>query len=362
MRISIIGTGPSGSAAAHDLANHGHDVTLFEENPEAGIPCHCTGIVTNVLWEHIPKNKELILNQLKSVRIHAPPNVQIDVPLAEFVLDRARLDKYLAERAQDAGAQIKYEHRFTGLKNNSLQFSRSDSFSPKPDILIGADGPRSAVAHATRIFGERKFYFGVQATATGDFTPDRFEVWFGNVCPGFFAWLVPESDSVARIGIAALQSPQRYFQPFIKKRIKKILNYQGGPIPWFNNSLKQFTVHNNLPTCLVGDAGGLVKATTGGGIITGIMSGQLCAKAIMQNKSYHELLLPLKRELRLHDFMRTTLNKFSDADYELLLKLMDTPKVKDILFNHPREFPSKFMLKLLLAQPGFLKFANKLFL
>jgi len=120
-------------------------------------------------------------------------------------------------------------------------------------------------------------------------------------------------------------------------------------------------VHNGLPTYLVGDAAGLVKATTGGGIITGIMSGQLCAQAIMQNKSYPELLLPLKRELRLHDFMRAILNKFSDKDYELLLTLMNTPKVKDILFNHPREFPSKFMLKLLLAQPGFLRFAHKLF-
>ncbi|MDO8661227.1 MAG: NAD(P)/FAD-dependent oxidoreductase, partial [Candidatus Woesearchaeota archaeon] len=311
MRISIIGGGPSGSVTAHDLAKEGHEVTLFEENAEVGIPCHCTGIVTNVLWEHIPKNKDLILNQLKSVRIHASTGVHIDVPLSEFVLDRTGLDKYLAERAQDAGVLIKSEHRFIGLKNNTPIFNRPDSSIKKPDILIGADGPRSAVANSTGIFGERKFYFGVQATATGDFIPDRFEVWFGNVCPGFFAWLVPESDSVARIGIAALQSPQKYFQPFIKNRVKKILSHQGGPIPWFNNSLKQFIVHNTLPTYLVGDAGGLVKATTGGGIITGIMSGQLCARAINQNKNYLELLLPLKRELRLHGFMRTTLNKFS---------------------------------------------------
>ncbi len=359
MRISIIGGGPSGSSAAHDLARKGHEVHLFEENSEIGIPCHCTGIVTKVLWEHIPKKKELILNELKSVRIHGPSTFT-DVPLSEFVLDRAGLDKYLAQRASDAGVSIHYNQRFTGVQNRQLMFSSSDTQSPKQaDVLIGADGPRSAVAKATNIFGERRFYLGVQATASGNFVPDRFEVWFGTVCPGFFAWLVPESESVARIGIAALESPQKYFQPFIKKHAKKIISYQGGPIPWFNKSSKQFTMHNGLPTYLVGDAGGLVKATTGGGIITGIMSGQLCAQAIEQQTSYEKLLAPLKRELWLHDFMRSMLNKFSDADYDHLIELMSTPKVKNILFNHPREFPSRFLCKLLLAQPRFMKFLPK---
>lgn len=35
-RVAIIGSGPSGLAAAHDLAIHGHGVTIYESLPEAG--------------------------------------------------------------------------------------------------------------------------------------------------------------------------------------------------------------------------------------------------------------------------------------------------------------------------------------
>ena len=35
-RIAVVGAGPAGLAAAHRLARHGHDVTIFEARPKAG--------------------------------------------------------------------------------------------------------------------------------------------------------------------------------------------------------------------------------------------------------------------------------------------------------------------------------------
>lgn len=35
-RVAVVGSGPAGLAAAQELARHGHDVTVFERDPEAG--------------------------------------------------------------------------------------------------------------------------------------------------------------------------------------------------------------------------------------------------------------------------------------------------------------------------------------
>ncbi len=55
------------------------------------------------------------------------------------------------------------------------------------------------------------------------------------------------------------------------------------------------------------------------------------------------------------------LDKFSDADYERLVGWMSSPRVKRILFNYPREYPSRFVWKLALAQPKLLAFAKYAF-
>ena len=364
MNISVIGGGPSGTSVARELALKGHDVHLFEDNPEIGLPCHCTGIVTKVLWDLIPKNKDIILNELHGVRVHAPNQTTTTIPLAEFVLDRAGLDKHLANRAIDAGVAVHYEHRFLDVKKNLLSIKYKEKTKEvATDVLIGADGPRSAVAKATNLFGDRNFYIGMQATVRGEFDPDVFDVWFGTVCPDFFAWLVPESATVARIGIAARQKPQQYFEPFVKKYATKILSYQGGPIPLFSRALRQFgsislANDNSLPVYLVGDAGGLVKGTTGGGIITGMMSGKLCSQAILEEKNYETMLRPLKKELWIHERLRKLLNNFTDAEYDKLVQLLSKEKIQQILSEHPREFPSKFVWKLLFAEPRLAQFVR----
>ena len=362
MRIAVVGGGPSGSFAAQQLAKQGHDVQMFEENPEIGIPCHCTGLVTKVLWDLIPKKKELIVNELNRVRVHAPDGTVAEIPLQEFVLDRAGLDKHLANKAADAGVRINYKHRFLDIQNQQMIVQHQKVKKKlKADILIGADGPRSQVAKATGLFGTRQYYIGMQATAVGEFEPDTFDVWFGGICPGFFAWLVPESSAIARIGIAAREHPHKYFEPFVRTHAKKILSYQGGPIPLYNPGLRQQSLQSQPRTYLVGDAGGLCKATTGGGIITGMLSGKTCAQAIVQEKNYETLLRPLKKELWIHQKLRNTLNKFSDVDYNKLVTLMKKEQVQEILATHPREYPSQFMLKLLIAQPRFAGFIKYVF-
>ena len=214
----------------------------------------------------------------------------------------------------------------------------------------------------------RKNYIGMQATVTaakGDvnkdaFAKDIFTTWFGKQAPGFFAWSVPESKSISRIGLATMTHTRAHFEALLKKfgtAPQSAHALQAGPIPLYSPYTTASDPQERV--WLVGDAAGLVKATTGGGIISGMRSASLAARAILQNENYEALLGPLRRELFIHLVIRRALNRFKEQDYEDLVAMMKNPKVQTILREHTREYPSRFMLKLVRAEPRLLTFVPK---
>ncbi|MEM4282376.1 MAG: NAD(P)/FAD-dependent oxidoreductase [Candidatus Woesearchaeota archaeon] len=349
MRIAVIGAGPSGATVARLLAKTGHEVTIYEEHRTVGKPVHCTGLVTRLLWEHVPKIKEFILNEIKECLLVGPRTKTL-IPLQEWVLDRAAFDSWLVERALDAGAQVKLGHHFLGKKDGQLVFVNGNKRVVEPfDIVVGADGPLSKVARVFGLEGQKHFYFGAQAVVEGEFEPKRFSAYFGSVASDFFCWVVPLNENSAKIGLASKQQLHKRFNNFLRQqKPKRITHIEGGLIPFYH---KRKVCEPSKGVFLVGDAAGLTKATTGGGIITGIISAEAAAKAINEQKNYERLLSPLRFQLWLHARIRALLNRFSDRDYDSLLNYVSHIAVKEVLSKYPREFPAKLLLKVLLREP-----------
>ena len=358
MNVVIVGAGPSGNTVAQKLAKAGHSVDVFEEHPQVGRPIQCTGIVTKALFEFAPKDDSYVTNELEGVRIIAPSGKTLEIPLHEWVICREKFDSFLAGRAQEEGAAYHVRHKFTGVKGNSAIFQSENQVIEKEfDILIGADGPFSAVGRASGLLKDRQYYIGSQATITGKFDPQWFLTFFGACAPGFFAWAVPEGSDRARVGVATKKKVHDYFELLRQKFNGEIVERQAGPIPIYNGA-KNVQKGNIY---LAGDAAGVCKNTTGGGIITGMWSAQILADSILRKKDYSKALNPLRRELWIHEKLRNMLDRFSDEDYENLVDWMSKAKVKQLLEAHPREYPSRFISKLLLAQPKFLAFAKYAF-
>lgn len=357
MRISIVGAGPSGSYAGYLLAKQGHDVTIYEDHAEIGKPVACTGIVTKALFNIIDYDKSYIINELKAVDVIGPNNEHTRIPLHEYVICRIKFDNFVADKARDAGAKIELGHRYIGREGNKLLFRvNGQTIARDTDILIGADGPLSKVAQSTGIGNKHPFWVGMQATIKAAFDPKVFTTWFGDIAPGFFAWSVPENSQLARVGLAVTNDKNcgQCFQRLMRMVGGTIVDRQGAPIPIYNHH----SVIEKGNTFLVGDAAGLVKDTTGGGIITGMLSSKILAESIKHGTSYSKNVRKLRKELWIHSKLRRMLNKFTDSDYTRLLSLMNNPRVQRILYTHPREYPSRFMLKLLLAEPRFAYFAK----
>lgn len=358
--ITIIGAGPVGCYTGYLLAKAGEDVQIFEEHERIGVPVQCTGITTTALAEVIELRKDFILNKLKGVRVFSKKGYA-EIKSEEIVLDRERFDRYLAEKAMDEGVEIFLNHRFINKKSDLIEIKNKENNKTKnirTDKLIGADGPLSAVARASKMYGKRDFYLGMQARVKierGNF----YEVFFGSACPNFFAWIVPENDSVARVGLATKSYTKFYFSNFLNRmKTNKIMDKQAGLIPIFNpkNKIEKSNVY------LVGDAAGQVKATTGGGIVPGLASAKILVDCVLNKKSYEkEFKKGVGRELSLNLKLRRVLNRFNDRDYDYLIDLINKKKVKDILNKYNRDYPSKLLFKLLINEPRFLYFIKRMF-
>jgi geranylgeranyl reductase family protein len=358
--IIIVGAGPVGCFLGSILAKAGKEVSIFEEHDSIGKPVHCTGIVTGELGKIIELKNEFIVNKLDKVNVYSK-NSKIELPADDIVLDRAKFDRHLARMARKNGAKIYLNHKFIGIKGQCAVFANKANkiVKFKADKIIGADGPLSEVAKSNNMFGKRKFYVGMQARIKGKYDPNCYETYFGSICHGFLAWVVPESEEVARIGVASKKKTREIFRRFLdakKVKEKNIIDYQAGPIPIYSKNIE--VQRGNV--FLVGDAAGHVKATTGGGIVYGFKAAVKLADCILNGKDYKKELKGLNRKLGIHLRIRKMLDKFSDKDYNKLIELLKNKRIASVLKRHNRDNPKMLVLKALIAEPRLLLYITKI--
>ncbi len=379
--ITIIGAGPAGSYLGCLLAKQGQKVTILEEHDRVGSPVQCTGIVTHSIENFFKLKKEVIAKKLDKVVVISK-NKKITVSVDEIVMWRNKFDQFVADMAQDAGAEILLSHQFAGFENSNTIIVKDKKNNKtkkiKTDIIVGADGPYSSVAKAAGMNSNSKptkignfrgtknpkdflvNYIGMQAKVKLKMDTKSFETYFGSDFPDFFGWCVPESEDVARLGIGCFENTQEHFYNFLEKRTgkKEILCWESGLIPLYNP--KKIIQKGNV--YLIGDAAAQVKATTGGGIIPSLKAAQTLCESIINKKDYNkEFKKKSGRELLLHLKIRNVLNKFSDADYDNLVGLMSQEKVRKVLKRYDRDTPIPLVANLLLKEPRFLLFSRMIF-
>lgn len=360
--INIIGAGPIGNYIAYLLSKKDYDVKVFEEHSKIGLPVQCTGIVTSAIKELIKLKKEFVLNKIDKIAVIAPNNtIEFDLKEKEFILDRKRFDEYLYDKAINSGAKFFLKHKFLDYKKEHIlvkDLKNKKIRKIKTNILIGADGPLSSVAKSSNLFYNRRFLVGIQARVKIKNNPSIYKTFFGKNFPGFFGWFVPESEKIVRVGLATKKNTKHYFEKFIRQFNGKIVEKQAGFIPVYNKKIK--TQGDNI--YLVGDAACQIKNTTGGGIIPGLICSKVLVNCIINKRDYEKKWRKkIGRELYLHLKLRDCLNRFSDEDYNFLIQLLKKEKTKDILEKYNREFPSQFLLRLLLKEPRFLYFLKNVF-
>lgn len=282
--VVIVGAGPIGGRAAELLSESGLSVLMLEEHTEIGRPFQCAGLVTPSAME-VVEAYDTVLEEVDGALIHGPSGTLVPVGtegvLRTYVVCRKRFDQFVVQKGMEAGAHL-------WLNSTPVEATVADDGAEiivKKDgvkvnvtckLIVGADGAHSWTRRFFKMGRPKELMIGFQTEVVGYQGRDRWlEMYSGEaIAPGFFAWVIPSGFGTHRIGLWSTadrlngRSIESCYQDLLdhdlwKDRfsdIQEIARYCG-PVP---SGMIKKTVKQRV--MLLGDAAGMAKPTTGGGI------------------------------------------------------------------------------------------------
>ena len=274
----IVGGGPGGLACATLLAQQGKEVLVLERNNAIG-PKVCAGGIPSVaqrlgfpdsLWERSFTRQQINSNWQHTV-------IQDDKPIIRTV-DRGRLGRWMAERAQAAGVSIKTNALVLKISEDRVATRGGEEFGC--NFLVGADGSSSLVRRQLGIPTE-KMGVGINYQVAGNFPEMQWHLntdLFGNG----YAWIFPHQDT-ASIGVYARRSTSK--PDILLNSLHRWAADHGHELKsrqpqaaLINSDFRGWRFNNRF---LIGDAAGLASGLTGEGIYSAIVSGEEAARTIL---------------------------------------------------------------------------------
>jgi digeranylgeranylglycerophospholipid reductase len=291
----VVGAGPAGVLAATKIAEDGHSVIVLEEHEKVGEPDHCAGLLSasGLKALKLQPPKEVIQNTVAGARIHSPSGHSIFIERGRreaFVIDRRRFDSWLAERATDLGVKIVTSSRVKEISHSKrgTQTVKTNKQSLQSKVVVIAEGVRSVLAKSVGFptIPKRSRFPAYQYEIKGiEIEGDLVEMFYGRqLAPGFFAWIIPLGERMARVGLAARTKSKirldsaLLHHSIIGERLKdgKKIRSMGGTVIVGQPTQKLSTDG----MVIVGDTAGMVKATTGGGVIIGGLTAKIAGETI----------------------------------------------------------------------------------
>ncbi len=396
--VIVVGAGPAGSNTARLLASRGHRVLVVEEHEEVGRPVQCAGLVTPRVFDHLPfdaHSEGIWQNDLRGGIVVSPDGTKVrfetDVVQA-IAMDRAGFDQAVAQAAQGAGAQIRTNTKAIAARAHAdgIQVTLQTDGNRTTEtcrLLVGADGIRGSVARWFGFPPVKEQVSAYEVELADCHIPDgedhMIPMFAGRgQAPGFFSWIIPVGGGRTRSGLAVAPglseaAAKRYYErmfedphsaPYLEGagEVYRII----GGIPL---GLRKRIVANNV--ALIGDAAGMAKPTSGGGILMALIASEHLAETAHQCLVKGDLsqaaLQPyqaavrrtIAKELRKGEWIRRLYVRFRDNDLDRLARLLDTPRARAAIEEHGDiDYASRLIPHLLLAQPRLVPFFTRILL
>ena len=294
----VIGGGPAGATAAHELARGGRRVLLLDRD---GRIKPCGGAIPPRLIRDFAIPEHLLVARIRCARMVAPSDAQVDIPIeGGFVgmVDRGPFDEWLRERAAQAGA-VRARGSFEAIERDcdgsaivryavrERHGEGGEAARVKARVVIGADGARSEVARQEVAGSDRgRFVFAyheIVRSPRGERGHDGARcdvVYNGEFSPDFYGWVFPHGETMS-VGTGSadkgfsLRTATEALRRASGLDRAETLRREGAPIP-----LKPLPRWDNgRDVVLAGDAAGVVAPASGEGIYYAMYGGSLAAQA-----------------------------------------------------------------------------------
>ncbi|MGJ7614006.1 MULTISPECIES: geranylgeranyl diphosphate reductase [unclassified Variovorax] len=301
--VVVVGGGPAGATAAHDLARQGRSVLLLDR---AGRVKPCGGAIPPRLIKDFEIPDALLVARARSARMVAPSGKCVDIPIDNgFVgmVDREVFDEWLRERAAQAGAvrrigsfeRLARDQDGVSVVHYAGRAERCKAGTQPGRVrarsVIGADGACSRVAAdaiprartARYVFAYHEIVQAPAAKPEG-YDGSRCDVYYqGQLSPDFYGWVFPHGDTLS-IGTGSadkgfsLRTAVGRLRAAAGLADAATLRREGAPLPM--KPLPRWD--NGRDVVLAGDAAGVVAPASGEGIYYAMAGGRFAAEAVAQ--------------------------------------------------------------------------------
>jgi geranylgeranyl reductase len=353
--VVVIGGGPAGATAAHDLARGGRSVLLLDK---AGRIKPCGGAIPPAAIAEFEIPDHMLVAHITSARIVAPSARIAHMPIRTggFVgmVDREGFDEWLRERAAKAGAD---RRRGTFLRTVSEPDGTATVTYADPDhaeisvrtrVVIGADGAKSQVALQT-VKGAAKmpyvfaFHEIVRSPERDPASADATscDVYYSSAhSPDFYGWVFPHGATTS-VGLGSAQKGfgQRKALADLRRTAglehATTIRREGAPIPM--KPLRRWD--DGRTVVLAGDAAGVVAPASGEGIYYALTGGRLAAQAadsFCRTGDVRSLKLARRRFMKSHGqvfWILAIMQRFwyaTDGRRERFCSICRDPDVQDL--------------------------------
>ena len=387
-QVVIIGAGPVGGRLATELAARGVSTLMIEEHAEIGRPFQCAGLV-NPPAMNMVNLQETILQNVDGALIHSPSGIMVPVGqdgrVRTPVVCRKRFDQGVVAQAMEAGAHLWLLSKplDAEVKPDGVELKverEGEIIDLKCDLLIGADGAHSWTRRYFKMGRPKEMMIGFQADVSGlEGKPNWLEMYTGkDVAPGLFAWVIPTGNDSHRIGVWSRaqdlegRSVEQCYDALINHplwaerfaNVKEIARYCG-PVPCgvIRKPFKDRVM-------VIGDAAGMAKPTTGGGIGPGFRQVEAIienlTKAItngrLKSNDLAKVCKPFKAFRKEQDRARALRDLLvsipDDEELDSHFRMFNRPEILDLInIEGDIEHPVPLGMTLLRKVPEFRKLA-----
>jgi len=266
-KIAIVGGGIIGMYIALKLKEKNLDVFLYDKKKEEDIGFKpCSTLVSERIKDFISFSTDCIENTIDVCKINFPKKtIELNFNPKHLVLSREKLIKEQLALLKKAGVNVKLGE---SIKSIPLNF----------DYVIGCDGPNSIIRKELGI-KDPEMRIGMQVfinQKNNSHCTDVFPVHSG------FIWKIPRGNSIEYGILSNSKKIKEIFNDFLKKQGIDKRDMCAALIPL------GMVFSNNEKIALCGDAMGLTKPWSGGGIIWELTAAEILINTFPDFKEYEK--------------------------------------------------------------------------